>query len=454
MIYKSSILAALFGLAVTTAFAQNFPGNNSPYSALGVGDLRNALGVGQQSMGGLSATYSSFNSPNFANPASYANLRYASFEAGAFYSHFRLSEKSTGKFNTANDGGLEYLSISMPINKTWFREGDTTRRRQYPVQWGMGFSFLPYSNISYVSQITNSDAGGTINLLEGEGNLQKLSWSNGVSWRGLSAGLSLGYLFGRLEEDETLTFTSSNYASNYRTDLNAVERYKAFAWSLGFKYDLVLDKKKPGEDLITYRKRDKNKIIIGAFLNNTSKVTRDREETVYRYSGAAPYFPTDTVVATARTQSSFNLPTTFGFGLSYVKDFKWNAGVNYEMSIADNTLANTANSWNLSAGMEWTPNYAGNFVQRTRYRLGGFVGSDYRTVSTSSGIHQLEKMGVSAGLGLFFFNRSAKDKPAYVNLHFEYGKMGNAESISTDYFKVGVGLIFNDASWFSRSRYR
>src|SRR3954470_8681441 len=60
-----------------------FSQENSPYSRYGLGDIVPKSNIVSRGMGGIAAGFSDYQSVNFINPASYANLRSTIFEFAA-----------------------------------------------------------------------------------------------------------------------------------------------------------------------------------------------------------------------------------------------------------------------------------------------------------------------------------------------------------------------------------
>src|SRR6187549_1750610 len=59
-----------------------FSQENSPYSRYGLGDMVPQTNIVSRGMGGFSAGFSDYQSINFVNPASYANLKTTIFDIG------------------------------------------------------------------------------------------------------------------------------------------------------------------------------------------------------------------------------------------------------------------------------------------------------------------------------------------------------------------------------------
>ncbi len=456
---KNAIL--LLGMVLSTIAslnAQTFTRGNSPYSRYGLGDLHSFQFVPSASMGGMKGAYNSVTEFNPANPASLGFLRYTAFDMGAFYQHSILNENSTGNTARANDGNLSYVALSFPITRAWEIEQDSLRRG-LPIQWGMGFSLSPHSTVAYSARVTRNlaEIGDVAYQYSGEGTRYRVNWANGVSYKGLSLGANLGFLFGTVNDLNTIDFQDSAYIYAFDEQVLREEYTTGFLWDLGLQYNFYL-KDKEG-----VRKRDVVRgkhITLGLYAsgsNNMRVLTKNRQ---IRYGA---FYARDTLVDTDDLQGNMQLPLTIGGGLAYSDGMFWKIGLNYESSFWENQFSfdtrsiAMGNSYELSLGGEYCPIPRDldvqNYFQRIRYRMGAFYGRDPRIVGAANNPIQLNKYGLTLGLGLPI-------KPlksgllGYVNTSLEIGYLGHPDLIGETYFRVNMAFTLNDGTWFRRARFR
>jgi hypothetical protein len=454
------LVLLLIGTMVTASFGQYSRGN-SPYSRYGLGDLKGSLFTPNASMsGGLSATYRSYWDINLTNPASLGKLRYASFQLGLDYRHSELSEKSTGFTAQADNGNLTYLTLAFPITKSWEIMRDTLRRG-VPVQWGMAFSLMPYSQVNYDVAVTR-DVGSIKNVLfnyTGEGNKYRVNWSNGVTYKGFSAGLNAGLLFGKISNSTYIDFQDSAYALAYDEQLLVEESGVGFIWDLGLQYEYVIKSKNRKSSPNANFSIDK-KLTIGLYAGGVSDIITTSSQ---QYTRLGTYHPVDSIQNASDIKGTINMPIKFGGGVSFGKDLGLLIGASYETEMWSmfrrngDASSNLANSHRFAVGLQIVPDFADytSYFNRIRYRVGAHYGLDARTFVASNGTsYQLMDYGLSLGAGFPMRPPKAKSILGFVNLGFDVGYLGHPELIGDVYFKVNLGFALNANGWFDRSKFR
>ena len=109
--FRGCLSTLFFLFFVTALFAQ--PKDNSPYSRIGLGEnIYNSLSA--SGFGGLSAAYVDPLHVNLLNPASYAWLNTATFEAGLYAKHSTLSFGDESAKNWS--GNLSHLVLAFPMH--------------------------------------------------------------------------------------------------------------------------------------------------------------------------------------------------------------------------------------------------------------------------------------------------------------------------------------------------
>ncbi|AFC23573.1 hypothetical protein [Saprospira grandis] len=438
----------------SSLFAQEYTRANSPYSRFGLGDLQgNQLQVVQGSAGALSATFNSIWEVDLSNPASLGHLRTTALETGIYYKRSSLSEKASGLSATANDGNLSYFSIAFPITRAWELEKDSLRKG-IPIQWGMGLSLLPHSSIAYDVRVLRSDAqfGDIEYQYEGEGSRFRANWSNGFKYKGLSAGVNLGYLFGNFYQNNYIDFQDSVYTFGYDEEFQLEENASGLLWDVGLQYEHFFspldDDPLLFEDL---------RLTVGAYASGSSKIQLLSQEKVIRYGAI---YARDTIINTEDAVSSMQMPLTYGFGIALNKGLHWRLGLNFEQSLwssgfsHDNSNIRMEDSYTFALGAEYTPNYkTRHLLKRARYRAGLFYGTDARTIESGGNDYQLQKYGIAFGLGLPI-QPLKSPLLGHVQLGIEYGFLGHSELIKENYWQFNLAFTLNDGSWFRRSKFR
>ncbi len=430
------------------------PQDNSPYSRFGIGNLLGSNFSVTSSMGGLGATYQSYYDLNPANPASYSRLSYTAFDVGAYMKLAKL-EGFGEKFGTQT-GNLTYLALGFPVFNPLNR---LTQKKDVGYEWGMSFGLVPFSQVAY-SVLDTLDYGGEIgnvqNTFLGEGQLYKLYFGSAWDFKGLSAGINFNYIFGRNRYERTTYFQDlqASLFNNFKDEMNV----SGFTTDIGIQYRLELQK---GTEEEEEGRKNKTEVLFGATITPPIGIrtnSRKIEILANRISGD---LYTDTLTNVQDIIQSVKMPLQFTGGVALEKELKWHVGINYEYggwssyqrpsAVTTQTPTDSlTNSWKVSVGGQFIPDHRSynSFLKRVRYRVGGFYAKDPRVVQG----YELNNYGITFGFGLPI--RLARGVPSFVNLGFEFGRMGNENLIQENYFKTTVAFTLNDNLWFYKRKYK
>ena len=147
-------------------------------------------------------------------------------------------------------------------------------------------------------------------------------------------------------------------------------------------------------------------------------------------------------------------PAEIGFGINYLDGRKTNFGINMRYShysAFENTIRPNQefkNTLSLGLGGKYTPDARGfgTFLERTSYTFGLFYNQDPRIIQNQ----ELDSYGINLGLSMPFFYQQNYSR---IHVNFELGQRGAGSIISENYAQIGLGLNFNDDSWFIRRKY-
>ena len=415
--YQLFIAAAamLFSLMPSAASAQ---GTTSPYSKFGYGMLGDNATSTQRAMGGVVYAMPNGRQVNTMNPASYSATDSLTFLFDMGLDLNNMWAKEDDKRAYSLGGGLDYVSIQVPLSKTV----------------GASIGLMPYSSMGY-SYTTTLDNG--YELRTGKGGLNQLYL--GAGWRpfkNFSIGFNLSYLFGTFAYNTVGVLTSNTYF--YRE-----MKVRDYNLQFGAQYTVDIS-------------RDRH-VTLGAvyspkkYLHGTTMATKyDTEQ--------------DAVIDTIGSMNlnkNYNTPHSIGVGLSYGHDnhFLVEADFTYQMwkdtqyptiqskdgeYIEEPTQFN--NRYRIGVGMEYTPNFRGNYAQRIKFRVGAWYNSDYLTAKGN----KLGDYGVGLGFGL-----PTSSSKTIINFGVEYRHRNSSpvKLITEDYVNVTVGVTFNEM-WFWKSKIR
>jgi hypothetical protein len=442
MRFQLTILAALF---VGAAYAQ--PLQNSPYSRFGLGDPQPQYFANQAATGGMTAAFHDPFHLNISNPASFAFLRATSFETG-LYARFGHYESASGS-QDAWTGNLGYMALGFtlksPINEVMDKEKSKWKH-------GMGFSITPVSKVGYniTIQDTLPDLGIVRSAFRGNGSTYKFAWHGASRYKETALGATVGWQFGNTEYNNTTSFVDSfiNFENVFRDNFSA----RGLVWNVGLMHDFIFARSENDRSIAT------KWITLGLTgegrhnINAASTVLRMRGRGLNPATGV--YEDADTLQYQEGTSKRLTLPSTFSFGIMYVKADKLKLGAQASLENwkgYENELrpADFRNTMSFSAGLEYIPewNSYNRFLRRWRYRVGGYYRQDPRSVDGKN----LDDVGVTLGFGMPLI--LPRQQASFINVAFEAGRFGVQSPIEETYVRMTVGFTLNDNSWFFKRRF-
>lgn len=387
----------------------------SPYSMLGYGSLNDHISASQRSMGGIGYALRSKRQINVKNPASYAAIDSMTFlfDIGANVGAVNFSQPGMDRFQKTL-GGLDYVTLQVPIGK-WM---------------GASVGLLPYSSRGYNfgMEIANGSA-----KYEGQGGVSEAYLGFAARpVKGLSVGFNLGYLFGNLVSDETVT-ADGGQISMYEQVL----KVRDYNLQFGLQYGVNIA-------------RD-HMLTLGATYTLGRKTRGDGSLISYDLSSGTARPDT---IGEVKLKDGFSMPWSIGAGIAYQWGNKLTAGVDFTYQpwstakfdgIGGFNKQSFANRYKGAVGVEFTPATRGNYFKRISYRIGANYERDYVMV----GPNHVKEYGLSCGFGLPTPVRTA------VNLGFEYRHRNSSpvKTVAEDYFLVTLGVAIDEV-WFVPSKIR
>jgi hypothetical protein len=407
------VVVSILVIIPLTILAQN--NTNSPYTRYGYGELADRTFGAGRAMGGLGYGMRSNKQINPLNPASYTSIDSLTFifdigVAGQF-SWFDDGISNEKHLN----GNLEYAAMQFPINN---RIAFSTGILPYSyVGYDFGSTLVSDDNIQYTEQYTGR--GGLSEVYAG---LSLDIWK-----KRLSVGANVNYLFGRVAHDVVTTIGVNQsvwmralQVNDVKVDLGIQYTQQTSAnehFTLGFAYS-------PAQTL-----NSTSSDIIQTLSNGSTTVV-------------------DTITVLNQV---FDLPHSFGTGVSYIKqnkltlaaDFVYETWAQARFFDRQNEFKNRMR---VAAGAEFIPNYQDRaFFNKVRYRAGIHYSNSYLQINNRS----YNEFGASIGLGL-----PLVDNRSFLNLSLEYVKIKPEKTgtlIDEQHFRFTVNYTFNER-WFSKSK--
>ncbi|MBC7933879.1 MAG: hypothetical protein H7Y86_00775 [Rhizobacter sp.] len=442
------LIAALF--ISTLAIAQE----NSPYSRYGIGDIAPNQNMVNRGMGGISAGYSDFQSINFINPASLANLKNTVFDIGASIDIRNLkSNNSPEKFKSVNTF-ISYLQIGFPIASQKFQKKGNF--------WGVSFGLRPVTRINYKieknERLPNLDSLRT--LFEGTGGITQANISTGIKLKNFSFGASTGYSFGSKDYSTRLNLINDTVIY-YKSNTATKTQFGGAFLDLGMQYEIRFNNKDSA-----HPNRRRGVLRLGAYAKLQQNLSGKRDNIAETYAddgnGGTPTI--DTVSSTLGVKGTIKVPATYGAGFTYAND-NWLWGADIEMTNWDSyryygQKDAVQNTYTFRVGAQYFPakinTPASKYWSFVKYRAGFYYGNDYIKLDDNNRANYAFTFG--AGMPLTKIQRNyyeaARDGDVVLNAGVELGGRGNkkSQSLREGLLRFNIGINMS-ARWFTRYKY-
>ena len=403
---------------------------NSPYSALGIGEIYNEGNVTNMGMGGIGISNASPFYLNMQNPALLARrTRFTVFEVGLMAQSKALSQNLNGGVQNQRDfgGNLGYLALAFPAN----------------LRWNMSVSLRPYTYVDYRTR-QYRPVPGTIYEAEynymGRGGLNKASFANGVRiTKNLYVGAEAAFVFGNITNasDSRVLINDNTSAGVQDTRVTRLNRanYSDIVWKLGAAWRPKLS--------------EKWTLNLGATYDPQTRVNA-RQTDIYQQTslGGSAISAPDTLQSEVSGRAT--LPQRTHFGISLEKNNTFLVGVDIGLqqwgryrTVSDQP-GNLANGMSIATGMEFTPKSTSTrYRDLITYRLGfQYNRLPYRVEGTQ--INDVNaSVGLSLPLGAYLVN--------HVTLSVVGGQRGvlTGTQIKEQYVRMALGFSLNDW-WFRK----
>ena len=417
-----SVLAFMF----LPLMAQN--NTNSPYTRFGYGDLGNrSFGAGR-AMGGVGYGLRSPKQINPMNPASYSSMDSLTFLFD-FGVAGQLSWFDDG-INRQHDinGNVEYIAMQFPVHR----------------RVALSFGLLPYSHVGYkfgtlreVEGVSFTEAyNGTGDISDVYGGISVELWP-----KRLAVGANFGFLFGNLSHEQAVMMNSSSETGAFNTIRSQKLKVRDLKMDFGLQYTHLVGKTES--------------ITLGLVYSPKKSLHANSYQYTQAYTSSGS--DSETIQADTIRGKAFDLPNTYGVGLSYVKQNKLTLAADFSYEDWGKMLyfgekGHFNNSYRVAIGGEYIPDYMRKlYFNRIRYRVGMHYGNSYlrmnQTEANPRG-NSYDEIGVSVGFGFPLI-----DNRSLVNVSFEYVKKKpevKTNMIEEDYFRFTVNYTFNELWFFKR----
>ncbi len=419
-----------FGI-VFSAFSSVMAQENSPYSRFGLGDLLPGQNITTRAMGGVTATYYDPVTVNFTNPASYARLKYTTFDVGLDYSVRTLKAGDPVRSLRSSNLVPAYIQVGLPLSRQ--------------KNWGMNIGLRPVSRINYMlsqnERLPGIDSVQT--LYKGDGGTYQAYLGSGFGSKHFTAGFNAGYSFG-----------SKNYISE-RAFLNDSVLYEKGKWSDSTHFGGIFFQ--AGVQYNTkITKTISLKLGAYAHLKNSLSATRDIRRETFVESPISGETQKDSVYISSE-KGKIIVPATYGFGLAIEKEFNWGIHAEYSLSQWSDyryygEKDAVKDNWVFRIGGSLIPNYKSpGYWNQVQYRAGFYIGPDYVAVNKDLPMYAVT-FGASFPIKKYGYQLYTGQYTS-INTAFEIGTRGNkSNSLRESFYRISVGLSLSDI-WFRKQKY-
>lgn len=433
---KTLLLAAVLVTLPYLLHAQT-NGSNSPYSRYGFGLLSDQANGFNKGMGGVAMGMRSNDQLNSQNPASYSAIDSLTFLLDFGMSLQKTNFSQGGTKINANNTSIDYLNIGF---RAWRNVG-------------VSLGLMPFSTVGYNTSSTQAmesidglERQTTTTTYSGDGGLHYAYI--GIGWKPLTAfsiGTNLSYLWGDYSHTTQSSFSDS-YIQPLRRNYQAnISTYKI---DFGIQYEQKINAR--------------NYLVWGATYGIGHPIAAQAQFISQRLT-----YNNGSVESgdTIRTSNAFELPHSFGIGLTWLYKNSLRLGFDYTTQLWKNAkfpeLGNApdgtptyqprkgafSNRHHFAIGAEYYPNRFGvRYRDHILYRAGFSYTTPYTNINGQSGANNY---CVSMGIGIPIINNYNNRSILNISAQWEHVSPKMSHMITENYFRLCVGLTFNER-WFMK----
>ncbi|MEL6811835.1 MAG: hypothetical protein AAFP76_10910 [Bacteroidota bacterium] len=401
--------------SVLTVYVHSQTNNltSSPYSLFGLGVESNS-GLGKnKGLGNSGIARKDDFAINDLNPASLAsvNKQMFIFDIGSDVEVDFVSDRSNDETRFAGN----FSNVGFGFNANG--------------KLGVSLTLQPATNVGYnLLGLVGEIEGSTdqfISNVAGSGGINNISVAAGYPLtHNLNVGTRLYYLFGRIEETESVLIEDTFLT------IEEISLYKNFQMGVGMQYDV------------------KGLFAIGATVDFPTVLNAVQDRTVQK---TLDFMPTITEATENEPIADFSLPLDIGMGISTQKLESFSISVDYRKRYWGSTgqeddIGEYVDQEILAFGAAYVPNSNGlNYWDHVNFRMGLSYDSGYLKVNDTA----IENYSLSLGIGF-----PIGKKGSSINLAYNYKQNGTfggvlvEESINT----FSLNFTLSDI-WFQKRFY-
>jgi hypothetical protein len=375
-------------------------------------------------MGGASIASRNGQQINIGNPASFDAIDSLGFmfefAINAKYSEF----KNDIGTNTSTNVNFQYFAMNFQINN----------------RMGTSLGMVPFTDVGY-NVVVDQDienTGPVRTTYYGTGTISNAFIGLAAEpFRNISVGANLNYYFGMLNRNAEVLFGGGS-------DFYDLQQYKKLRVS-DFSFDFGLQ--------ATIPLKNKNRVVLGVVFENNPKYNVYYSDITQKNISSGSAIDQDTLHFVEEGAGVIELPFTYGFGISYVKEDKLEINADYyhqnwgEAKFLGSKNAYLTDLSKFALGAEWIPEKfsINSYTKRIAYRAGVKFEQTYLTFNN----RQINDFGITFGVGLPVYRSKST-----INIAAEIGKKGTTEEnlVLENYFRLNLMVNLYDL-WFIKRRF-
>lgn len=400
-------------LLAKLGIAQDNSLTGSPYSLYGLG-LFSETNLGKtNALGRSGIALQSEIELNNLNPAALATIQNKSF----LFDVGMTAELDSYENQNSNDKKWRYsfsnIAIAFPVSK----------------KAAMSIVLTPFTNVGYelIGQQNNIEGSNNnyATYVTGNGGLNSIKVSYGFKTGKFNIGAGIEYIFGKIEEKETVTTNNAYLLVNRDTYYKNPRAIGGIQYNLNPDFTLAATVKSP-----TSLSASQN-LEVSKYLELTEVTVEDTEEVAI---------------------DNFSLPLEFsiGFKKTFAKNFTINSDYTRAQWSATNEKDNIGTYKDMDRfglGFEYfNKQRSNNYFKRIIYRAGFTTDNGYLSVRNTN----IDNTGFTFGLGLPL----SQSNNSFLNIAYQYGQRGavSATLIKENYHLISLNLSLENM-WFVKRKY-
>jgi hypothetical protein len=305
---------------------------------------------------------------------------------------------------------------------------------------GTSLGLVPFTDVGYNAVVDEDieNTGPVRTTYYGAGTISNafLGFS-AEPFRNISIGVNLNYYFGMLNHNAEVVFSGGS-------DFYNLQQYKTLRVS-DFSFDFGLQ--------ATLPLQNSNKVILGVVFENNPTYNAFFSDITQKNLGSGSAVDQDTLHYASEEKGAVELPFTYGFGVSYVKENSLEINADYyRQSWSDAKFLGSKNKYltdlsKFALGAEWIPDKFSikSYISRIAYRAGIRYEQTYLVFND----RQINDFGITFGVGLPVYRSKTT-----INVAAEFGKKGTTEEnlVLENYFRLNLMVNLYDL-WFIKRRF-